>query len=165
MNASRPLAIGEWSVDPATNELRRGAERVRIEPKAMEVLVHLAGQAGEVVSRDALFAAVWPGVVVGDEALSQTIIKLRRALGDNARAPTYIETIAKRGYRLIAPVGSAQDVPAALPHKPRRTTSLLLGAGVLAVFVAVGVYFVHSIPESADADSQGIDDARASPLT
>jgi TolB-like protein/DNA-binding winged helix-turn-helix (wHTH) protein/Tfp pilus assembly protein PilF len=69
-----------------------------------EVLVHLAQRAGQVVSRDELLSAVWPGVVVGDDALTQAVIKLRKALGDDARRPEYIETLAKRGYRLIAPV-------------------------------------------------------------
>src|SRR5690242_54737 len=96
------LNIGEWWVDRTTNELGRGGDTVHVEPKAMEVLMALAGHAGEVVSREALLEAVWPGVVVGDEALTQSIIKLRKALGDNPRAPSYIETISKRGYRLIA---------------------------------------------------------------
>lgn len=98
------LQIGEWLVDRSANELRRGEETARIEPKAMEVLLALAARAGEVVSREALLESVWPGVVVGDEALTQGIIKLRKALGDHPRAPTCIETIPKRGYRLIAPV-------------------------------------------------------------
>ncbi|MFO1397753.1 MAG: winged helix-turn-helix domain-containing protein [Burkholderiales bacterium] len=98
------LAIGEWHVDPAANELTRAGAAVRVEPKVMGVLLELAGCAGSVVSRDQLLDAVWPGVIVGDEALTQTIIKLRRALGDNPRAPAYVETIAKRGYRLVAPV-------------------------------------------------------------
>jgi TolB-like protein/Tfp pilus assembly protein PilF len=76
----------------------------------------LAGRAGDAVSREALLAEVWPGVVVGDEALTQSIIKLRRALGDDPRAPTYIETISKRGYRLIARVGGS---PAPLPTARR----------------------------------------------
>jgi DNA-binding winged helix-turn-helix (wHTH) protein len=99
-----PLAIGPWIVDPPINELRRGNEAVRIEPKAMDVLVFLADRAGRLVSREELFAAAWPGVVVGDEALTQTINKLRKAFGDASRSPSYIETIAKRGYRLIADV-------------------------------------------------------------
>ncbi|MGA8006648.1 MAG: transcriptional regulator, partial [Burkholderiales bacterium] len=107
------LRIGEWQVERTTNELVRAGEAVRIEPKAVEVLMALASRAGQVVSREELMAAVWPGVIVGDEALTQSIIKLRRALGDNPRAPTYIETISKRGYRLIAPVRRVGDAPAA----------------------------------------------------
>src|ERR1041384_1189784 len=100
------LRIGEWLADPEANELRRGAEVQRIEPKAMTVLMLLADQPGRLLTRDELFARAWPGLVVGDEALTQCIIKLRRALGDDARAASYIETVSKRGYRLIAPVGN-----------------------------------------------------------
>jgi hypothetical protein len=70
----------------------------------MEVLVALAGSAGKVVGREELLSAVWPGVVVSDEVLTQAVIKLRKALGDTAKKPEYIETIPKRGYRLIAEV-------------------------------------------------------------
>ena len=73
----------------------------------MQVLTTLADGSGRVVTREELLSGVWPGVVVGDEALTQTIIKLRKALGDNPRSPSYIETISKRGYRLIAPVRAA----------------------------------------------------------
>jgi transcriptional activator of cad operon len=94
--------IGEWGVEPALNEIRREGETLRIEPKAMEVLVFLADRAGHVVSREELLSALWPGAVVGDDALSQAVIKLRKALRDPAKSPQYIETIPKRGYRLIA---------------------------------------------------------------
>jgi DNA-binding winged helix-turn-helix (wHTH) protein/TolB-like protein/tetratricopeptide (TPR) repeat protein len=125
MNA---LRIGEWRADRTLNELRRGVEAVRIEPKAMELLMALAAHAGEVVSRETLLAEVWPGVVVGDEALTQGIIKLRRALGDDARAAAYIETVSKRGYRLIAPVGEAQTSPVR-----RRYLAVAVAALVVAV--------------------------------
>ena len=94
--------IGDWRIDADTNELRRGDAVVRVEPKVMDVLAVLVRAGGRVVMRDELLAAVWPGVVVGDEALTQAIIKLRRALGDDPRAPRYVETIPKRGYRLVA---------------------------------------------------------------
>src|SRR5687768_484814 len=136
------LQIGDWWADRTTNELGRGGETVRVEPKAMEVLMALAGRAGEVVSREALLDAVWPGVVVGDEALTQSIIKLRKALGDNPRAPAYIETISKRGYRLIAPVGGAQAAAAPLP----RRRGWAWGGGV-AVALALSLYLWNSSTE------------------
>lgn len=138
------LRIGEWWVDATTNEIGRGRETMRLEPKAMEVLMVLADRAGEAVTREALLAAVWPGVVVGDEVLTQSVIKLRRALGDNPRAPTYIETISKRGYRLIAPVGSASN-PGPGPETsplPRRARARAIGTvvGVGIALVAAGAY-------------------------
>lgn len=73
----------------------------------MALLVHLADHAGHTVSREALFRALWPGVIVGDDTLTQVVIKLRKALGDSARNPSYIQTVPKRGYRLLAPVTPA----------------------------------------------------------
>jgi len=107
------LRIGDVIADPAANEIARGGRVAHVEPKVMDVLVLLAQRPGAVVARDALLAAAWPGSVVGDEALTQSVIKLRRALGDDPRAPRYIETIPKRGYRLIAPVVPDRDGAAA----------------------------------------------------
>ena len=70
----------------------------------MEVLVHLASHAGEVVSADELINAVWEGRVVGDGAVYQSINQLRHALGDDRDDVQYIQTIPKRGYRLVASV-------------------------------------------------------------
>ena len=137
------LEIGPWWADRTTNELGRAGETLRIEPKAMEVLMALAARAGQVVSREELLAAVWPGVVVGDEALTQSIIKLRRALGDNPRAPTYIETISKRGYRMIAPVRRGGDAPAA-PAR-RRAPSRALAAAALVALAAAAGYVIHRV--------------------
>jgi TolB-like protein/DNA-binding winged helix-turn-helix (wHTH) protein len=110
--------VGPWRIDAGAGELRRGRESLRVEPKVAEVLVYLARRAGQVVSRDELLTAVWPGVVVGDDALTQAIIKLRKALDDDARRPVYIETLAKRGYRLIAPVARVTEAGGAPPAAP-----------------------------------------------
>jgi len=130
------LRIGEWLADREANELTRGGEAVRLEPKAMDVLMLLAAEPGRLFSRDELFERAWPGVVVGDEALTQCIIKLRRALGDDARAAAYIETVSKRGYRLIAPVSE--------PPKPssRRRWVVAVGAAAAAALVAVAGLYV-----------------------
>jgi DNA-binding winged helix-turn-helix (wHTH) protein/TolB-like protein/cytochrome c-type biogenesis protein CcmH/NrfG len=157
-NAESPargrIRVGAWIADPATNELHRGGESVRIEPKSMDVLMILAGRAGDVVSREELFAAVWPGTVVGDEALSQSITKLRRALGDDPRSPTYIETISKRGYRLTAPVGGDEPPPApsAAQRRPRPYKLLLLGLALVAA-VALLLHFSRDATPPAGADA------------
>ncbi|MGH8737908.1 MAG: winged helix-turn-helix domain-containing protein, partial [Burkholderiales bacterium] len=144
------LEIGQWWADRATNELGRAGKAVRIEPKAMEVLMALAARAGQVVSREELLATVWPGVVVGDEALTQGIIKLRRALGDNPRAPSYIETISKRGYRLIAPVHPGGGVPAARPRR-RAPWALPAAGAALALLLAAAYVFHLSLHPAANA--------------
>src|SRR5262245_39514274 len=147
--------IGEWSVEPALDALRRGGETVRLEPKAMELLVALASRPGQVVSREELLTAVWPGVVVGDEALSQAVTKLRKALGDDARAPTYIETISKRGYRLIAGVEPLDSGPAmATPVAGRGRSHFLHLATVGAVLVLLalliaGMYLLPTARQQA----------------
>jgi len=164
------LQIGDWWADPATNELGRAGETQRIEPKVMEVLMVLASRPGAVVSREELLSIVWPGVVVGDEALTQSIIKLRRALGDNPRSPAYIDTISKRGYRLIAPVRSIEDagtagadaaiIPQPQPPAQPRLRKFKLAAVVLVLLAAVAAYFQLSSRDSGqvaigDLDAPG----------
>jgi DNA-binding winged helix-turn-helix (wHTH) protein/TolB-like protein/Flp pilus assembly protein TadD len=160
------LRIGDWRADPRANELRRGPEVVRIEPKAMEVLVLLAGRAGELVGREELLAAAWPGVVVGDEALTQCVIKLRRALADEARSPRYIETISKRGYRLIAPAGPWQpDPPPAAPAaRPARRRDALVALALCAT-LAAGAYALWPAPAPFEPDLPRAAGERESLLT
>lgn len=98
------LRIGDWIVEPSINRLRRGRQEARLEPKSMDLLVYLASHTNQVVSRSELEASVWQGTVVGYDTLTGAIQKLRRALGDDRAHPRYIETLSKRGYRLIAPV-------------------------------------------------------------
>jgi DNA-binding winged helix-turn-helix (wHTH) protein/TolB-like protein/Tfp pilus assembly protein PilF len=132
------LRIGDWLADPQVNELRRGAEAVRVEPKAMDVLMLLAGKPGQLLTREELFQSAWPGVVVGDEALTQCVIKLRRALGDDARAAAYIETVSKRGYRLIAPVSGARA--------SGRSRRWWFAAAAAALVGTAAVYFLAARP-------------------
>ncbi|WP_179271191.1 winged helix-turn-helix domain-containing protein [Rubricoccus marinus] len=94
------------------NRLRRGDEVRRIEPKVMEVLVCMARRPGETVTRDEFMADVWEGTIVTDDVLARCISELRKALGDRARNPSYVETIRKRGYRLIADVEDAPEARA-----------------------------------------------------
>lgn len=101
------LRIGDWSVEPASGTIRRGDDAIRLEPKVMQVLTHLAATPGEVASKESIIDSVWADTYVGEAALSRCISELRRALGDDARAPRYIETLPKRGYRLVAPVSAA----------------------------------------------------------
>ncbi len=107
-----PFRVGEWTAEPMANRLTRGAEVRRVEPKVMEVLTCLAARPGETVSRDDFMDEVWGGTIVTDDVLARCISELRKALGDRATSPHYIETIRKRGYALIATVGPPEVPPA-----------------------------------------------------
>jgi len=109
ISTQEPFRVGEWYVDPDSGRLLREGVEVKLEPKVMQVLVFLAQHSGKVVSREALEAVVWAGMVVGYDALSGSIIKLRKALGDDSRHPRYIETVSKKGYRLIASVSEVGE--------------------------------------------------------
>lgn len=106
------LRLGEWHADRHAGELTGPAGVSRLEPKVMDLLFLLASQAGQVVTRERIMASLWPGMVVGEDSLARTVSKLRQALGDDAKAPRYIETIAKRGYRLLMEVGVVGAAPA-----------------------------------------------------
>lgn len=119
-----PFFVGDWLVDPRSNSVIRGKESIRIEPKAMQVLTLLASNAAQVVTREELEDVVWANMVVGPDALTNTIIKLRHALGDDARNARIIETIPKTGYRLIAPVREAEEGEIESPLE-RRLSAIL----------------------------------------
>jgi len=117
-----PFRLGAWIVDPGVNRIRQADNEVRLEPKVMRVLVLLAERHGQVVSRRELEDRVWPHMLVTNDSVTNTLIKLRKALGDDARNPTCIETIAKSGYRLIADV-SPLERPSQVPPSPSTSTS------------------------------------------
>ncbi|MEJ2449887.1 MAG: winged helix-turn-helix domain-containing protein [Gammaproteobacteria bacterium] len=121
--------IDNWRVTPEEGMLSRGDETTRLEPKTMEVLVYLASHPHEVITRDELEQRVWHGALVGYDAVTNTIIKLRKALQDNARQPHIIATIPKKGYQLIASV----DYPASEASPAGTDTGLPTGTGVISV--------------------------------
>lgn len=105
------FAIGDWRAYPESDQLVCGDETVTIEPRMMDVLACLARHAGEVVSPDTLVDEVWHGTIVSDAPLYQSLAKLRKVLRDDANEPRYIETVRKRGYRLVAPVTFVAEPP------------------------------------------------------
>jgi TolB-like protein/DNA-binding winged helix-turn-helix (wHTH) protein/Tfp pilus assembly protein PilF len=138
------LRVGDWAIEPALNQLSAAGKTVKLEPKAMAALIYLANRPGQVVSREALLSAVWPGVVVGDDSLTQVVIKLRKALGDAPEDPAYIQTISKGGYRLVAPVVRSAEISSA-PIRPdsehlyaerKQRVPWMVGAGMAALLLA-----------------------------
>jgi TolB-like protein len=100
----RQFAFRGFRFDPRTGELWGDGKRARVTPRAAAVFTMLAECAPNLVSKQQLFERVWGGLAVSDDALTSCIQELRQALGDDARAPRYIETRHRRGYRLIEPV-------------------------------------------------------------
>ena len=112
----QPLQIGDWDVCASTCTLiaRHDAAEIKITPRSMDVLIHLATHAGDVVSAGELLDEFWPSTVASDHAVHKVIAELRSALGDDAHNPKYIRTVPKRGYSLVA-----QVTPAATARSPR----------------------------------------------
>ncbi len=110
MEAERDFGLGEWLVQPSLCRISRDEKVVHLRPKVMDVLVCLAGRAGKVISKQALIDAVWAKEFISDTALSRAVFELRQALGDDDAQPRYVETIAKRGYRLVASVEPVGEV-------------------------------------------------------
>ncbi len=103
------LVIGEWEVDPISGQIRRSDEIRHLRPKAMAVLECLADAKGELLERDVIIARVWNRALVTDEPLTTCIAELRRVLGDEASEPRYIQTVPKRGYRLVATLAAIDE--------------------------------------------------------
>jgi DNA-binding winged helix-turn-helix (wHTH) protein len=112
---ARVVRFGVFELDRSTGELRKSGARLRLQGQPFQVLVLLLERAGEVVTRDELQRQLWPSdtFVDFDHSLNTAINKVREALGDSASSPRYVETLARRGYRFVAPVQS--DVPAENP--------------------------------------------------
>ncbi len=156
---SAPLddfSVGGCRVHPGENIMRCEGELVALEPKVMTLLVYLAQNAGSTISREQLFEAIWPGVVVSDDTLTQAVTKLRKAFKDDAKHPRYIQTVPKRGYRLCAavtPVGGTLPTPRANGrYRPRRfvVAALALLAGAITLLIVVDRH--ESVPPQSMPD-------------
>jgi TolB-like protein len=120
-SADPHLYIGDWLVEPRLARVSRAGEAQRVTPRSMAVLLYLAEAGGTVVSRNDILDAVWPGMAVTPDALSQCLVELRKVFGDSPKQPGIIETIPKVGVRLIAPVVQRR-APAARPTDAARAT-------------------------------------------
>jgi transcriptional activator of cad operon len=109
------LRIGAWCVNRASGQISREGETARVEVRAMRLLVCLAEHAGEVVSIDELLNQAWPDVVVAPDSVYQAVTSLRRLLGDDPKQPTYIETVPRLGYRMVAKVSPWAEPSVAQP--------------------------------------------------
>ncbi len=143
-NGSRMIRFGVFEVDQRAGELRRNGSRVKLQEQPFQILALLLERPGEVVTREELQGRLWPAdtFVDFDHSLNAAVRRLRDALGDSAENPRFVETVARRGYRFLAPVhgsGAAVDAePPVVPTYPARRWRIAAAAGTL-VLVGLGV--------------------------
>lgn len=136
--------IDGWQVSAPEGVLSRGEKIVHLEPRVMEVLVYFASRPGEVITREMLENDVWHGALVGYDAVTATVIKLRKALQDDAKHPHIITTIPKKGYKLIAPITFPEVEKNEAAH-PEYTISELPGTRHVSVIVILGLLFLAGV--------------------
>ncbi len=143
-----PFYVGNWLVEPLLNRISANGAVVHLEPKVMHALLHLSEHAGSVIKKQDLLKAVWADAFVTDDALTRCIFELRKALNDNPRSPTYIQTVHKRGYRLVAPIREAAE-PARMQRLSNSTRQKILRCALVAmsliaaVFLALGINHLY----------------------
>jgi DNA-binding winged helix-turn-helix (wHTH) protein/tetratricopeptide (TPR) repeat protein len=113
--------FGPFIVDGGAYRLIREGTNVPLSPKIIDLLLFLAARPSVLVSKDELFKALWPDVAVTDNALTQAVSELRQALGDDPASPLYVQTVARRGYRFIAPV---EAIVSSSAHAPAPAASV-----------------------------------------
>ncbi|MEM1433535.1 MAG: winged helix-turn-helix domain-containing protein [Pseudomonadota bacterium] len=137
--------FGPWVLNVSENRITNGVSEHTLEPLAIELLTYLAHRSGAVVSLDELHAELWAGRIVTDSSIYRQIAELRRVLGDDARAPRYIETVRKRGYRLI-PAVRWRERPHAEPAPRASIESCESAAGELSSAANTGPEKAHRSP-------------------
>lgn len=139
--------LGPWLVQPSLNTVSCNGRTVRLEPKILEVLVCLAEHAGETVSKEQLIHAVWGDTFVTDDVLTRGISELRKALEDDPKQPQVIQTIPKRGYRLLLDVERCEEkAPATQRGAPRNIAwpRMVLISGALLLLAVLGIFVLRT---------------------
>jgi DNA-binding winged helix-turn-helix (wHTH) protein/tetratricopeptide (TPR) repeat protein len=127
--------FGPYVVERPAYRVLRDGQTITLSPKLVDLLLYFVSRPSVLVTKDELFAAIWPDVTVTENALTQAISDLRQALGDEPSAPTYIQTVARRGYRFIAPVEALpefeSDAPAHAEPVPLGDQGMVRSVAVL----------------------------------
>ncbi|MGM9481125.1 winged helix-turn-helix domain-containing protein [Roseateles sp. NT4] len=141
--SAQPFQVGDWTVDAAGNRLLRDGETRPLRFKAMALLLLLAERAGQTVPREDIVQLIWDGnEYVAPQAINNAVWSIRQALGDDSESPTYLETIPKKGYRLIAPVRLLDTTAPPAPDDRRRWPFVAIMALVL-LFAAAVFWLQH----------------------
>jgi len=177
LEADAPFIVGDWRIEPSMRRALKGERIAKIDPRNMRVLQVLAERAGCVVSSRDIELHAWEGVVVTADSVYQSIRQLRRALGDTKSPATYIETVPRRGYRLVAPVcagvtpepiadptpppqplppSETPPNPPPLPHTSRRRLVVVTGIVSACLALALASQFDWSEPNPAAPKQQAV---------
>lgn len=164
----RIVRFGVFEVDLANGELRKSGLRLRVQEQPFQVLAALIEQPGKVINREDLIGRLWPdGTVVDfDRGLNAAVTRLRQVLCDSAESPRYIETVARRGYRFVAPVDAwaeeaTKPPPEPVLSQPKRPVWMWPAVAVIAVLAVSGVAgWVFTRPAQTSAGA-----LKAVPLT
>jgi len=143
------LCVNQWQLRPEENRVYHGNEFLDLQPRCMSLFQFLAERPGQVVTRQELMDGVWEGRIVGEDALNNCVKKLRRLLNDDPKNPKVIETISKKGYRMVARVHRQWLSP-----RMKRIQKLFLGSAFL--LLAASFSWNHTdirVYRFSDADS------------
>ena len=130
MTDERVLRFGPFHLDLTNQLLRHGEQTLALTPKAFALIAYLVARPGQVITKEELFAQLWPGTIVSDAALTVVMSEVRQRIEDSAREPRYIETVHRRGYRFIGRVVSGQHSVNSSPSPtptPQSPTPVLVG--------------------------------------
>ena len=156
MPTAAKYRFGPFVLDGSSYRLARGGEAIPLSPKIIDLLLYLAARPSTLVSKDELFKALWPDVAVTDNALTQAISELRQALGDDPAKPQYVQTVARRGYRFIAPVETVVAGPAFPSSSQKESASDISTIAVLDFENVSGdsslAWLASGIPETVSND-------------
>jgi TolB-like protein/DNA-binding winged helix-turn-helix (wHTH) protein/Flp pilus assembly protein TadD len=145
---SQQYQLGSWIICPLTNTITNKADTHSIDNKSMQVLLLLIQQAGKKVTKAQVFEHVWKDRFVTDDILSVTVSKIRKALGDNARSPTFIKTLPGEGYILIAKVKKIESSEQISSNK-FKSLNVYIAVLLLLLMVSLAMYFVITDEDSA----------------
>lgn len=128
------FTLGDWLVEPSLHRISNAGDGRRLEPKVMELLVLLVSRPGEVFTKEEISERLWPGIFVSESSVFRHVSELRRVLGDDRRRPSYVVTIPKKGYRLVAPVSPPE---ATRPRASRAFSRAAIPAAAALVLLIV----------------------------
>ncbi len=144
---NKDFLLGSWLVCPAEGTISYKEEKIRLEPKALSVLIVLARASGIVVSREQILDAVWKNQIVGDDVINSNIASLRKALGDDRKTNRFIQTVPKKGYKLVRDVEWIEPGATAKPELKTKAVSKSTNwrwFAAIALGIAISIFAVMS---------------------